>query len=57
MSQVETGVLWSYVQTELRRRNGNGTCQLFVLLLGAFSPDIEHGDQQAQQPPLSEDLL
>lgn len=45
MSQVETGVLWSYVQKELRWRNIKRTCQLFVLLLGAFSPDIEHGDQ------------
>lgn len=57
MSQVETGVPWSYDQEELRHRDGRRTCPLFVLLLGAFGPDIEHGDQQAQQPPLSEDLL
>lgn len=57
MSQVETGVLWSYDQEELRHRDGRHVCPLFVLLLGAFGPDIEHGDQQAQQPPLSEDLL
>lgn len=32
-------------------------CLLLVVLLGALTSDIEHGDEQAQQPPLPEDLL
>lgn len=56
-SWVEIRVPWSYVQEESRHTQRDMRGMLFVTLLGVLTSDIEHGDQQAQQPPLPEDLL